>query len=133
MEEEKQSNEVQQITIEEREALCVKKQEELNALKLDLEEREARIAPYNGFIQIKKDNEALLQRIQDAQEKLSADQRAWATQVQGDKGQIDQDRILAHREAENNQNDRKNIEVLVMTRVREILRQYGQAELADKI
>lgn len=117
----------------EREALCTSKENDLNMRKSSLDAREAQLVPIENMIAFKKDAEGTLSTARSERESLEADKKKWATQVQSDKGQIEQDRLTAKREAENNEKNKSNFDSLVMTAVKEKLIQFGHPELASKI
>jgi len=110
-----------------------KRDQELNDRHVSLNDREAAITPIENVIQFRKDSQKLMEDAHAEREKLNADKLAWAKQVDSEKGQVENDRVIAKREADNNQKDRENIEALVLKRVKEVLCQFGQAELAQKI
>ena len=119
--------------LSEREALTAKKESDLNMRQSSLNAREAQIVPIENMIQFKKDIQGTLDKCHTEREALEAEKKKWATQVQADKGQIEQDRITSKREADNNQKGVNNIEVLAVKRVKEILIQFGHADLAEKL
>ena len=119
--------------LNERETLLNIKESDLNLRKASLDAREAQIVPIENVILFKKDAQALLDNAYAEREKLAAEKAEYAKQVQSTQGQIEEDRKLAKREADNNETNRNNIEAIALKRAREILAQFGHAELAAKI
>ena len=99
-----------------------KRDQELNARHASLNDREAAITPIENVIQFRKDSQKLMDDAHEQREKLNADKLAWTKICDSEKGQIENDRAIAKREADNNQKDRENIEALVVKRVKELSR-----------
>jgi hypothetical protein len=119
--------------LNEREALVNKKEGDLNLREKSLDAREAMIVPIENITNFKKETQALSDKTISEIEKLQSYKALWEKQVQSDKGQIEEDRKTSKKEADNNFQERKNIESISLKRTKEILTQFGHSDLADKL
>jgi uncharacterized protein (DUF2147 family) len=116
-----------------REFLLKEKEEEINLKEKNISSRELSVASFENVINSQKDAQSMLENAKAEKLILEDDRKKWNIQVQSEKAQIEEQKRSCKREADDNEKNRKNIEVLAVKRAKEILSQFGHAELAEKL